>query len=90
MNFVPTRSPHQVGLWEAAIKQAKLMSKKVLNNIFPTFAEMVTIFSQVEAILNSRPLTPLSQDLNDFSFATPCHPLIGDLLLSVHKIDFTI
>lgn len=85
--FIPAYSPHHGGLWEAGIKQAKIHILKVLKNIHPTFEELATIFSQVEAILNSRPITPLSNDPNDFGALTPGHFLIGRSLLSIPQHD---
>ena len=42
---------------------------------------------EIEAILNSRPLTPLSPDPNDFTRLTPSHFLIGDCLMSIPEND---
>jgi len=54
-----------------------------------TFEEFSTLMTQVEACLNSRPLIALSNELNDPSYLSPGHFLIGAPLTSVPEPDFT-
>ncbi|XP_022826405.1 uncharacterized protein LOC111356333 [Spodoptera litura] len=42
-----------------------------------TFEEISTLFAQVEAVLNSRPLCPLSSNPNDLLPLSPGHFIIG-------------
>nr|CAH7732587.1 unnamed protein product [Callosobruchus chinensis] len=85
--FIPPRSPHHGGLWEAAVKGAKFHLDRILNNNCLTFEQLATVFAQMEAIMNSRPLTPLSSDPSDLSVLTPGHFLIHYPLLSVPQVD---
>lgn len=48
-----------------------------------------TLITQIEAVLNSRPLVPLSSDPNDLEALTPSHFLIGEPLTSIPERDFT-
>ena len=68
------------GLWEAAVKCFKHHLLRVVGNALLTYEEFSTLITEIEAILNSRPLTPLSSDPNDLSILTPGHFLIGDSL----------
>ncbi|XP_071631880.1 uncharacterized protein [Temnothorax longispinosus] len=80
-SFIPPRAPHFGGLWEAAVKIAKRHLNSVTQGRVLTFEEYATLLAEIEAILNSRPLTPLSSDPTDLSVLTPAHFLIGDSLV---------
>nr|CAI5820860.1 unnamed protein product [Callosobruchus analis] len=81
--FIPPRLPHQGGLWEAAVKSAKTLLVKVMGNAYLNFEQLYTILCQIESILNSRPLTPISCDPKDYSALTPSHFLISDTMLAI-------
>ncbi|GFS62149.1 integrase catalytic domain-containing protein [Trichonephila clavipes] len=54
------------GLWEAGIKSVKYHLKRALGRPRLTYEEFETVIIQVEGILNSRPLTPISNDFENF------------------------
>nr|XP_037876043.1 uncharacterized protein LOC105842541 isoform X5 [Bombyx mori] len=82
-SFSPPYSPHFNGLAEAAVKATKGHLKKLLSLTHLTYEEMSSCLCQIEAILNSRPLTPISSDPLDLTALTPAHFLIGRPLTSV-------
>ena len=45
-----------------------------------SFDELCTLLCQIEMILNSRPICPLSEDPNDEFFLTPAHFCLGGML----------
>lgn len=81
--FTPAYSPHFNGMAEAAVRSTKYHLRRILNSTHLTFEELSTCLTQIEAILNSRPLIPLSTDAHDLSVLTPAHFLIGRTLTSV-------
>ncbi|GFW66709.1 integrase catalytic domain-containing protein [Trichonephila clavipes] len=87
--FIPARSPNFGGLWEAAIKSCKYHLKRVVNGINLTYEELLTVTVEIEGILNSRPLCPLSNNDDDFQVLTPAHFLINRSLNSLKEPSLT-
>ncbi|GFY13397.1 integrase catalytic domain-containing protein [Trichonephila clavipes] len=46
---------------------------RVAKSAIMNFEELTTLMAQIEAVLNSRPLSPLSSDPNDLNPLTPGH-----------------
>lgn len=86
--FIPSYSPVFGGLWEAGVKSAKHHLKKIMGNNVLTYEELNTLIIQIEGILNSRPLTPISNDpSDDLDYLTPGHFLIGSRIDSFPEPD---
>lgn len=77
-HFIPSRSPHFGGLWEAFIKSIKTHLYQVLGECYLTYDELNTILIKIEAVLNSCPLTHLSSNPLDTIRLTPRHFLIDE------------
>ncbi|XP_059618014.1 uncharacterized protein LOC132262687 [Phlebotomus argentipes] len=72
-HFIPAYSPTFGGLWERGIGNVKFHLKRVLGDTILTFEELTTVLTEVEALLNSRPLCPLSSEPDDLDPLTPAH-----------------
>ena len=71
-HFNPPSAPHMGGAWERLIG----VVKRVLRAILPagirlTDEHLSTLLCEAEAVVNGRPLTKVSDDVNDLSPLTP-------------------
>ncbi|XP_054745808.1 uncharacterized protein LOC129250198 [Anastrepha obliqua] len=87
--FVPPRSTHFGGLWEAAVKTAKQHFYRSASSSILGFDELRTLVCEISAVINSRPLTPLSENPEDLDVLTPGHFLIGSPLTALPEPDLT-
>ena len=78
-NFNPPSAPHMSGSWERLVKSTKevlvgiMNDKAVMRDKVVTNPELYTLVTEVERILNSRPLTHVSDNIDDFEALTPNH-----------------
>ena len=77
--FNPPAGPHFGGVHEILVKAAKKAIYAVLSNGVVNDEELITIFTEVEGLLNSRPLTYQSADVRDIVPLTPNHFLLGQM-----------
>ncbi|XP_049289532.1 uncharacterized protein LOC125767221 [Anopheles funestus] len=77
------RAPNFGGLWEAAVKSFKRHLKATIGATILLKEDLETLIIQIEACLNSRPLTPMSSDPEDLEVLTPGHFLINRSLVSI-------
>lgn len=87
-SFIPPRAPNFGGIWEANIKQVKYHLKRMLGQVNLTYEDFMTVLTQIEGILNSRPLCPLSSDASDSSPLTPAHFLMGKSITATPDPDY--
>ncbi|GFU81462.1 integrase catalytic domain-containing protein [Trichonephila clavipes] len=81
--FILPRAPSFGGLWKASVKSIKYHLKRVVSGSNFTYEEFLTVCIQIQGILNSRPLCPLSSNSDDLNALTPAHLLIGRSMTSV-------
>lgn len=83
--FIPPRAPNKGGLWESAVRSAKYHIVRVTNGNPLNYEEYTTLFTEIEGILNSRPLCykPVAVDSDSRSVAlTPAHFLVGSPIVA--------
>ena len=81
--FIPKRAPWFGGFWERLVGLTKSVLKKILGRSHVTLDSLQTIVVEVEAVLNNRPLTHVSVDVNDLDPITPSHLLYGRPIISL-------
>lgn len=88
-HFIPPQAPNFGGLWEAGVRSTKTHLLKVIGDTTLTYEELSTVLAQIEACLNSRPITVLSDNPDDPLPLTPGHFLVGEPLINIPDEDYT-
>ena len=76
---IPVYAAWYGAVWERMIKTVKECFAKVIGRYCPSHSEFVTVLSDVQKVLNNRPLTYRSQE-NEVDIITPNHFLVGILI----------
>ncbi|KAJ8706879.1 hypothetical protein PYW07_012957 [Mythimna separata] len=75
--FIPPGTPNMGGAWERLVRTVKTALAVVLNERSPPEEVLHMLMTEVEHIVNSRPLTSVSMDPEDEESLTPNHFLLG-------------
>lgn len=76
-HFNPPSAPHMGGAWERLVRSVKTSLEKALPERIPTEACLYSVLCEVEAIVNSRPLTYVDSAADAIEALTPNHFLLG-------------
>ncbi|XP_065370999.1 uncharacterized protein LOC135963153 [Calliphora vicina] len=86
-HFNPASAPHMGGLWESGVKSFKHHFRRIAGGLKYTFEEFSTLLARIESCLNSRPLCPLSENVDCLDCLTPGHFLTGGPLLAPPEVE---
>ena len=65
------------GTWERLTRTVKKVMFSMIKNTVLTDFQLMTIFTEIEVIVNNRPLTYGSDNPDDFELLTPNNLLLG-------------
>ena len=83
--FNPPSAPDMGGAWERLVRSTKEVLCSLMSENVLTDAQLYTAFTEVERIINSRPLTHSSDHIADHETLTPNHILLC-LHLAAYKL----
>ena len=75
-NFIPPGASHMGGIWERMIRTTRRIFISLLKSQRLTDEILETLFCEVESLINGRPITKISDDVNDSTPLTPNHLLL--------------
>ena len=78
-DFNVASCPWSGGFFERLVRSVKRCLRKTLRNARVTYEEFLTILTEVEGVINSRPLTYCNEELGEI--LTPSHLMIGRRIL---------
>ena len=81
--YICPLSPWWGGFWERCMKNVKTPLKKILGRSFLNSDELYTVLTEVEAMVNSRPLCAVNDDPDSLEYLTPANFLIGRSLINL-------
>ena len=74
--FNPPTASHMGGVWERVIRSVRKVINALLKKQTMDDEGIITLMCEVEAMINARPLTKVSDDPRDINAPTPNHLLL--------------
>ena len=86
--FITDYAPWKGGYYERLVGLTKRSLRKALGTIRTTNIELMTLIVEIEATINSRPLTYVDNDINSGTILTPGHFLSINSKVGVPDIEY--
>ena len=91
-HFNPPAAPHMGGAWERLVRTVKEVLHMIMQDRVLTDSQFATVLTEIESIVNNRPITSASSDINNLEALTPNHILLGlhrkwDTMLDANERD---
>lgn len=86
--FMVPAAPHQGGIYEAAVKSFKYQFIRIVRQRVLACEHFITLLIEIEAVLNSRPIYPPSDDSMNVQALTPGHFLVGEPIVLPPPVPF--
>ncbi len=83
LGYVTTQSTQLRRSLGTGVESAKHHLRRIMGNAILTMEEFTTLLTQIEAILNARPMSPMSSNPNDDAPQSPGRFLIGSQLTAL-------
>ncbi|XP_022102055.1 uncharacterized protein LOC110985381 [Acanthaster planci] len=74
--FNPPSASHMGGVWERQIRSTRRLLSSLMTEQVVSDETLSTVMCLVESIINNRPITTVSDDINDLEPLTPNHLLL--------------
>ena len=87
--FIVEMAPWMGGFYERLVGLVKRALRKTLGRKLLTLVQMQTFVKEVEAVLNSRPLVYVGEDINSTEALTPGHFLCLNPKIGIPQTDIT-
>lgn len=84
-HFNPPSASHFGGLFETAIKSTKMHLKRTIGEHLLTYEELLTLITEIECTLNSRPIC--LQSVDTLEPLTPFHFILGQSAVQLPSIN---
>ena len=81
--FIIELSPWQGGMWERMIRSTKRCLKKIIGQAMLSYSELCTLLVEVEAVINARPITYVTDDSDGIAYPLTPSQLINGRNLQV-------
>ena len=82
--FILEKAPWWGGYYERMVKLVKQSLRKILGKAQLTYEELLTVITEIEGVLNSRPITYVYTDVEEEPL-TPSHLIMGRRLVTLPK-----